>query len=313
MNSSAAKEMKNKHPILNNQVLDFKAMIFLVVLCASWGIQQVAIKIAIPGVSPLFQSGIRSIGATLLVLFWMKVRKEPVLEKDGTFWWGIVVGLLFAGEFILIYWGLEFTHASRGIIFLYLSPFVVAIGAQLFIPGEHLVRIQVVGLCCAFIGIVIAFSESFRYPTREMLIGDTMLTGAAILWGTTTVLIKASPLVRIRPAKTLLYQVSVSAVVLPIASILKNEPGIVMITPLIAGSLIYQTLWVASVTYLIWFWLIRNYPPSRLSSFTFLAPLIGVIAGGLLLNEPLTIRLIFALMFVGTGIYLVNRPFNGRA
>ena len=287
-------------------------MALLVVLCASWGIQQVAIKVAIPGVSPLFQSGIRSIGATLIVLTWMNVRREPVLEKDGTLWWGVAVGLLFAAEFILIYWGLEFTHASRGIIFLYLSPFVVALGAQIFIPGEHLTRIQVVGLCCAFMGIVIAFSESFGYPTRQMLIGDSMLTGAAVLWGATTVMIKASPLVRIRPAKTLLYQVAVSAVVLPIASLIKNEPGIIMITPLIAGSLIYQTVWVASITYLIWFWLVRNYPPSRLASFTFLAPLLGVIAGGLLLNEPITSRLIFALFFVGAGIYLVNRPFNGK-
>jgi len=238
------------------------------------------------------------------------VQKLPVFEKDGTFWWGIAVGLLFAGEFILIYWGLEFTLASRGIIFLYLSPFVVATGAQLFIPGEHLVRIQVIGLCCAFLGIIIAFSESLRYPTRQMMIGDCMLIGAAILWGTTTVLIKASPLVSIRPAKTLLYQVAVSAVVLPMASMLKNEAGIILITPLIACSLIYQTVWVASITYLIWFWLIRNYSPSRLTSFTFLAPLIGVVAGGLLLNEPLTFRLIFALLFVATGIFLVNRPFS---
>lgn len=285
-------------------------MALLVVLCASWGIQHVAIKIAIPGVSPLFQSGIRSIGATLLVLSWMIVRREPVFEKDGSFWWGIAVGLLFAFEFILIYWGLEFTHASRGIIFLYLSPFIVAIGAQLFIPGEYLARIQIAGLCCAFMGIVIAFSESWSYPTCQVLIGDTMLTGAAVLWGATTVIIKASPLVRIRPAKTLLYQVTVSAIVLPVASLIKNEPGIITITPLIAGSLIYQTVWVASITYLVWFWLIRNYPPSRLASFTFIAPLIGVLAGGLFLNEPITNRLIFALFFVATGIYMVNRQFK---
>lgn len=294
--------MINKHQIsdirvLNLRVLDLRAMALLVVLCASWGIQHVAIKIAIPGVSPLFQSGIRSIGATLLVLSWMIVRREPVFEKDGSFWWGIAVGLLFAFEFILIYWGLEFTHASRGIIFLYLSPFIVALGAQLFIPGEYLARIQIAGLCCAFMGIVIAFSESWSYPTCQMLIGDTMLTGAAVLWGATTVIIKASPLVRIRPAKTLLYQVTVSAIVLPVASLIKNEPGIIMITPLIAGSLIYQTVWVASITYLVWFWLIRNYPPSRLASFTFIAPLIGVLAGGLFLNEPITNRLIFALFF----------------
>jgi drug/metabolite transporter (DMT)-like permease len=294
-----------------NQILDLTAMTILLVLCVSWGLQQVAIKVANRGISPLFQAGIRSVGATVLIWIWMAVRRETLMEKDGTLWWGIAAGLLFAGEFILIYWGLEFTNASRAVIFLYMSPFVVALGAQLFIPGENLRRIQVVGLCCAFVGIVVAFRESLSFPTRRMLIGDGMLAVAAVLWGATTVLIKASPLARIKPSKTLLYQLAVSAVVLPLGALAKGEPGIVLMTPLIAGSLVYQTVWVAFITYLAWFWLIRHYPPSRLASFTFLTPLFGVLAGGVLLNEPITRSLLMALVLVGVGIYLVNRPDAG--
>jgi drug/metabolite transporter (DMT)-like permease len=248
------------------------------------------------------------VGATIFIWLWMTVRREPLLERDGTLWWGIAAGLLFAAEFILIYWGLEYTNASRAVIFLYMSPFVVALGAQLFIPGEHLRAIQVLGLCCAFLGIVIAFEESLSFPTRRMLIGDSMLAGAAILWGATTVLIKASPLTRIKPGKTLLYQLAASSVILPLASLVKGESGIVLMTPLIAGCIVYQTIWVAFITYLAWFWLIRHYPPSRLASFTFLTPLFGVLAGGLLLNEPITGGLLLALVLVGAGIYLVNRP-----
>ena len=288
-------------------MLDFTAMIMLVVLCASWGLQQVAIKVAIIGVPPLLQSGIRSVGATIFIWLWMTVRREPFLERDGTMWWGIAAGLLFASEFILIYWGLEYTNASRAVIFLYTSPFVVALGAQLFIPGEHLRMIQVLGLCCAFAGIVVAFGESLSYPTHRMLIGDSMLAGAAILWGATTVLIKASPLSMIKASKTLLYQLAVSAVVLPLASLVKGESGITL-TPLIIGCIVYQTVWVAFITYLAWFWLIRHYPPSRLASFTFLTPLFGVLAGSLLLDEPITAGLLLALVLVGAGIYLVNRP-----
>lgn len=294
-----------------NQILDLTAMTILLVLCVSWGLQQVAIKVTNRGISPLFQAGIRSVGATVLIWIWMAVRRETMMERDGTLWWGIAAGLLFAGEFILIYWGLEFTNASRAVIFLYMSPFVVALGAQLFIPGEHLRRIQVVGLCCAFVGIVVAFRESLSFPTRRMLIGDGMLAVAAVLWGSTTVLIKASPLARIKPSKTLLYQLAVSAVVLPLGSLAKGEPGIVLMTPLIAGSLVYQTVWVAFITYLAWFWLIRHYPPSRLASFTFLTPLFGVLAGGVLLNEPITRSLVMALVLVGVGIYMVNRPAAG--
>jgi drug/metabolite transporter (DMT)-like permease len=193
-----------------------------------------------------------------------------------------------------------------------MSPFVVALGAQLFIPGERLRMIQVVGLCCAFAGIAVAFRESLSFPTYRMLIGDVMLVGAAVLWGATTVLVKASPLARIRPSKTLLYQLAVSAVFLPVGSLAMNEPGIVLITPLIVGCLAYQTVWVAFITYLAWFWLVRHYPASRLASFTFLTPLFGVLAGGVLLNEPITNMLLLSLVLVGTGIYLVNRPAAGR-
>jgi len=291
-----------------SQSLDVTAMAILVMLCLSWGLQQVAIKVTNPGVSPLLQAGIRSIGAAVLAWIWTIIRREPLLEKDGSLWWGLAAGLLFAGEFLLIYWGLEYTNASRAVIFLYSSPFVVALGAQLFIPGERLRVIQVTGLCAAFLGIIIVFGESLHHPSNKMLIGDAMLAGAAVFWGATTVLIKASPLARIKPSKTLLYQLAVSAIILPLGALIKGEPGIIYITPLIVGSLLYQTVWVAFITYFLWFWLIGNYPPSRLAAFTFLTPLCGVVAGGLLLGEPITRRLILALVLVGSGIYLVNRP-----
>jgi drug/metabolite transporter (DMT)-like permease len=295
-----------------NQTLDLTAMAILVVLCASWGLQQVAVKIANQGISPILQSGLRSIGATILLLIWVAVRREPMLKRDGTLWWGIAAGLLFAAEFLLIYWGLTFTNASRAVIFLYMSPFVVALGAQLFIPGEQLRLTQVLGLCCAFAGILAAFSESLRLPSHRMLIGDGMLAVAAVFWGATTVLIKAGPLARIAPSKTLLYQLGVSAIILPMGALAMGEPGVVLMTPLILCSLAYQVVWVAFITYLTWFWLVRHYPAALLSSFTFLTPLFGVASGGLLLHEPITGMLLVALALVAAGIYLVNRPATCR-
>ena len=290
-----------------DQTLDPVAMMVLVVLCASWGLQQVAIKVASQGVSPILQSGIRSIIASILVWIWMAARRKPILEKDGTLWWGIAAGLLFTGEFFLVYQGLEYTNASRAVIFLYLSPFVVAIGSQLFIPDENLRIIQIIGLCCAFIGIIVAFNESLSLPTIRMLIGDSMLMAAAVFWGATTVLIKASPLSRISPAKTLLYQLVVSAVALPIGALVIGESGIVLMSPLIVASLAYQSIWVAFITYLVWFWLIRRYFVSRIASFSFLTPFFGVVAGHLLLDEAISSSLIVALILVGAGIYMVNR------
>ena len=153
-----------------------------------------------------------------------------------------------------------------------------------------------------------AFNESLRLPTLDMLIGDAMLLGAAVLWGATTIIIKTTPLAGIAPSKTLLYQLAVSAVVLPLGSVAMGEPGIISITPLITASMIYQAVWVAFITYLAWFWLIQNYPAPRLTSFSFLTPLFGVLSGWLLLNEAITGALVTALALVAAGIYMVNRP-----
>lgn len=290
-----------------NSALDFKSIFLLIILSASWGFNQVAIKVANQSVPPVLQAGIRSIGAAVLVMAWMRYRRTPLFEKDKTLWWGILVGFLFSVEFILIYWGLDFTNASRAVIFLYTTPFFVALGATIFIPGEKLGTGQLLGLFLAFIGIVTAFKESLSLPTREMLIGDIMMVSAAVIWGATTVIIKASPLAVIKPGKTLFYQLAVSGIIMPVASFMLGEPGLGNMTAVGMSSLIFQIVWIAFITYFVWFWLISNYAVSRLSSFTFLTPIFGVLSGIALLNEPLTLNLIVALFMVGSGIYMVNR------
>ncbi len=287
--------------------LDLLAMTILVVCCASWGLQQVAVKVALPSFPPLLQAGLRSIIAAVLVWSWMALRRDPVLVRDGTLGWGIAAGLLFAGEFVLIFWGLEFTNASRAVIFLYMSPFVVALGAWMFLPGERLRSLQIAGMACAFAGILVVFGESLTLPDDRMLIGDAMLVGAALLWGATTVLIKASPLVSASPGRVLLYQLGVSAVCLPVGALLLGEAWPNEVSTLALASLAYQGIWVAFVTYLAWFWLVRHYPAPKLASFTFLAPLFGVAAGGILLAEPMSAGLLIALVLVALGIWLVNR------
>ncbi len=292
--------------------VDVKAIVLLIILCASWGLQQISIKIAVQSIAPALQGGIRSIGASILLYLWMVARREKMDLNDGTFWWGMAVGLFFSIEFLLIYWGLEFTSASRSVIFLYTMPFFTAMGAHWFVPGESLHSTQLAGLCCAFLGIMIAFSESIGNLQSLVMVGDTMLLLAAFFWAAATIMVKASPLSGIRASRVLLYQLVVSAVVLPLGAALLGQTEFTHATPLILGCIAYQIIWVAFITYLAWFWLIRKYPASKLSAFLFLTPLFGVLEGTLLLDEPITYRLLTALAMVCTGIYVVNRTPGSR-
>lgn len=288
--------------------LDFVAIVVMTALCVIWGFNQVVIKAANAGISPLLQASLRSAGAAILLWAWSAFRGVRLFERDGTLVPGIWAGLLFAGEFALIYCGLEFTTASRTSIFIYSAPFVVALGCHLFVPDERLRTIQILGLGGAFAGVAVAFSDGLALPTNRQLIGDAMILAAALLWGATTVVVKASRLATVSPNKTLFYQLAVSALTLAPLSWLLGEKGIFDPTPLVLGALAVQTVVIAFVTYLAWFWLVRHYPAGRLSSFTFLTPLFGVLAGGVILSEPITPTLILALVLVGIGIYLVNRP-----
>lgn len=288
--------------------LDRLAIGLMVLFCTIWGLQQVAIKLASAGISPLWQAGLRSIGATAIVLLWSWLRGVRLLERDGTLLPGLLAGLLFAIEFALIFLGLEYTTASRGVIFLYTAPFFVALGAVWLLPQEHMRRAQWAGMALAFAGILVLFGEHLFTPADGGWIGDLMIVLAAVFWAATTLTVKVSCLARSSAEKTLLYQLGVSAVVLPLLSMALGEPGVFAPTPAVWASLLFQTVIVAGVSYLGWFWLVRHYPATRLSTFSFLTPVMGVLAGGFILGEELSRTVFIALALVGTGIAVANWP-----
>jgi drug/metabolite transporter (DMT)-like permease len=280
----------------------------ITLFCATWAFQQVVIKVANADISPAFQCGVRSLGALILLLGWSLLRGIPLFQRDGTLVAGLIAGLMFGTEFALIYWALVFTEVARSIIFLYTAPFFVALGAHLFLPNEPIRRVQVVGLLSAFAGVVLAVSDGLTLPTPYALIGDAMMLVAAALWAATTILIKATKLARIVPEKTLAYQLAVSGVMLTVLAPLFGEAGILAPTPLVFWALAYQIVIVAFASYLGWFVLVRIYPATALSAFTFLTPLFSMMFGATLLGERVSPLLLAALGLVAFGIWLVNRP-----
>ena len=277
-------------------------------LCLSWGFNNVAIKLAIHDIPPLIQSSARSLIAAFLVGIWTQARGIPLFKRDGTLGAGILAGVLFALEFLLIYRGLVWTTATRGVLFLYLAPFFVVIGSRWLVPGDHFRLSQWLGLLLSFLGIVIAFGLPTPASDPRQILGDLMLVGGAAAWAATTLIIKASALNRISAEKTLLYQLVVSAPLLGIGAIIFGERMVDAPSALALGAFIYQTVYVVSITFTIWFVLVVRYSAARLSVFTFLAPLFGVAAGHLVLNEPLTPAFAVAVALVAAGLLLVNRP-----
>jgi len=289
------------------RALDPLAAALVVMLCLSWGFNQVAVKLAIHDIPPLTQGAIRSVLGACIVAAWCRLRGVPLLARDGTLVAGAVAGVLFGGEFILIYQGLAYTTATRAVVFIYLAPFIVVLGTRIFLPADRLGASQWLGLALSFAGIVLAFGLPTPALDPRQLLGDVMMVAAALFWAATTLLIKASKLVRISAEKVLLYQLVVSAPMLAIAALFAGDRLTQMPSATALGALAYQTVWIVSVTFALWFALVARYSANRLSAFTFLTPLFGVAAGHLALGEPLTGAFAAAVVLVAGGLILVNR------
>jgi drug/metabolite transporter (DMT)-like permease len=282
--------------------LDAFAIAVTIGLCLSWGFNNVAIKLAIHDIPPMIQSSTRSAIAAVLVAAWTQLRGMPLFKRDGTLAAGILAGVLFALEFLLIYRGLLWTTVTRATLFLYLAPFFVVIRSRWLVPGEHFSPSQWLGLILSFAGIAIPFG----LPTPAL--DPRQMVGAAAAWAATTLTIRVSALSRVSAEKTLLYQLVVSAPLLGIGALIFGERIDALPSPIALGAFTYQTIWVVSITFAVWFALIVRYSASRLSVFTFLVPLFGVAAGHLILNDPLTPAFVFAVAFVAGGLLLVNWP-----
>ena len=285
--------------------LDIRAAAILCVLCLVWGINSVAIKFGNTGIDPIFAAGLRSIIASVCLFCWMKFRKKklfPARQIDG-----IVVGLLFGIEFGMLYCSMLYTSAASAFLLLYTTPFFHAIGAHMFLKNDRLSFVKLTGLILSFSGILVLMSKYIGKPMAADLIGDLLALAAAIVWAATTIYIKVRLVGKVSPHNTLFYQVVFSIPVLLVLSFIFKEAPIRQIDWLISLSIAYQGIIVAFVSYLIWFHMVHVYPVSRLSAFTFLTPIFAALAGIVLIHEPITMRLVIALVLVSAGIYVINR------
>ena len=291
--------------VQERKALDANAYALMLLLTLLWGFQQVTVKWIAAEVSFVMQAAIRSILATALLLIWARLRGTALFHRDGTLGPGLAAGLLFAGEFVFIYAGLGHTNASRMSVFIYLTPALAALGLHFFVRGERLSALQWLGVAVAFAGLFLAFAEGF-FSGQDTWLGDLCGVIAAILWASTTIVIRATRLGQASASKTLFYQLAVSSLVLPLASIAMGESGVMSLSAVAMASLFYQGAIIAFASFLVWFWLLRRYLATRLSVLSFLTPMFGVLCGVVFLGEPLTGYFVVAALLVGAGIVLVN-------
>ena len=269
---------------------------------------QVVIKVVNEGLQPAFFAGLRSLGAAIVVWGWIRLRGRHLTAPHGTAIWGVLIGFIFAIEFIALFLALDLTTVTRTSVIFYSMPVWLTLAAHVLIPDERIHTAKALGLALAFAGVAWAIIDRDAGAAgKASLTGDIAALVAAFGWAAVALIVRVSPLNRVRPEMQHFWQLAVSAPILLFAAFFFG-PFIRELQVIHLWGLAFQIVVVAGAGFLFWIWLLSIYPASSVASFSFLAPIFGILLGWLLLGEQAGLSIFAAGGLVAAGILLINRP-----
>lgn len=287
--------------------IDLTGAIILASLSIIFAFNQISIRFINDGFQPIFGAALRSLLAAGCIWVWMRARGLSTAIQPGTVPMGLLLGAIYAAEFICIFLSLDLTTVARGTVILYTMPMLMALIAHFLIPGERMTQRKAAGLVLAFAGMAVAVVDPDRDAHGGNLLGDLLMLGGAFLWACLTLLSRRAGAAGMSPVMQVLWMQAVSMPLLLVAS-LGFGPFLRDPTLAEAGWLVFAAVIVVAGGFLIWFSMLSIYPASGVASFAFLTPVLGLLLAWLMLDEPLSPALLAGGALVLAGLILVNRP-----
>lgn len=284
--------------------MDMIGAIALIAIALNFGLNQVVVKVSTGGFQPVFMAALRSAGAAVVLLIWMRARGVSVRLPRASIVGGVIAGVLFAVEFQFLFIALDMTTVSRASIIFYSMPVWLAVAVHILLPSERLSGIRLVGLGLAMGGVALALVD--RESGQASLAGDVLALLAAFCWAGIALCVRITPLSEVPAEQQLLWQLLISAPVLLMMALFFGEL-VRDLTVLHVAGLIYQILAIATFGFLAWFWMMKIYPAASVASFSFLSPVFSVLLGWVLLGEEIGMTIWLALAMVAAGLLLINR------
>lgn len=273
---------------------------------------QVAVKVTTTGFAPVFMAGARSFIGIFIVGFFMIWKGFPMWPRKGARFGAILMGSLFAYEFVCLFLALGVSSVSRVSIIFYSMPVWLSIAAHFLLEGERLTSIRFIGLCLALCGVVLAILSGSSDIGTLSYWGDFLALNAALAWAALALVVRLTKISEERAETQIFVQLLVSAPILLGASLLFGSP-LRDPEPWHYMSVFLQALLIVAFAYWLWLKLMAVYPASGVASFSFLSPVFSVALGWLILGEHVGPLLVIGLVLVAVGLILINRKTRSSA
>jgi drug/metabolite transporter (DMT)-like permease len=288
----------------SNPELSLSAVVFTIFLCVLFGSNAVAVKIAFSGIGVFTSAAIRFGIASVAIFLWARLTGQTILVKKGQIHQVLIFSLLFTVQLSLFYLGLSKSNASRGTLLANLVPFFILFLAHFFIPGDRITKRKFFGILLGFAGVIFMFidEEAIHAGFRT---GDLIILCAVSIWSCATVYLKRI-IDTFSPFQLVMYSTMFSVPLFLIAALLWDKEMIFQLNAPVIGAILYQSLITASFGFVAWNTMLKKYGAVSLHSFMFIMPIAGVTLGGLVLGEPITLKILLALAFIVFGILVVH-------
>ncbi|WP_371410671.1 DMT family transporter [Tabrizicola sp. TH137] len=267
---------------------------------------QIIVKWVNEGLQPVFFAGLRSVLAVGFVWAWLHWRGRPPRLTRSDLGPGLLIGTVFALEFLCLFLALDLTAVSRASVIFYSMPVWFAIMAHFVLPGERITPMRAAGLALAFAGTAWAILSRDPNAAQGSLAGDLLALGGAFGWAATALVARASRLRHAGAEMQLFWMVLVSGPILLLAAPFFG-PLVRDLQPEHVAGLIFQSSLVVAGGFIGWLWLLSVYPAATVASFSFLTPILAILLGAVFFDESVTAQVMGSAALVALGIVLINR------
>ena len=271
-----------------------------------WGGNSVFIKIGLADMPPVALAFCRFVLGAATVWCGARLFGERLGLRRGDSAGLLVLAGIFFVQILLLNMGTLYTTAGRSTILMSAYPFFTALFAHFFLPGDRLSAAKVGGLCLAFLGVALVFSESVRLAETRYMWGDLLVLASAAFLGMRHIALKKL-VAGLHPFKVLFWQAGFSLPAFLLLSLLSEADASFSWNSGLAFALFYQGVVVAGLCFITWVFLLKRHSASRLGVYSFSTPIFGVLLSAALLDEPLSLVVLGGAGLVGLGIVAVNR------
>ena len=283
----------------------FRLGVAYAAVCVIWGSTYLAIKVGLESFDPFFYAGVRYVLAAAVTFAVAKARGVPFPGPLSRWWPALGIGVLLIGLSTgMVFWAETRIDSGLTALLLTTSPLATAALSPLVRgePGPRL--LGWIGIGAGLVGTTILV-EPWHAGAVDLL-GAVVGASSVVAWALGSLWVRRVR-ERFHPMALSVAQMAAGAPLLLAVSAISGRAVVGPVTVRAVASLGYLVVFGSVVGFAAYFYLLKHWDATTVSTSTYVNPVVAVILGALILGESVTVPMVVGTVVVLAGVTLVLR------